>query len=144
MLTFSMLDEVKFPKVYEFCEKNFEKPQFLNLLFSMEYGSKVVLNHSSVCNKVINLFMETFTHEQWKLFFFQLDHNNATIILSYLNNNWIDSAKILIEVARQKLMRFEFWSLMYLKDKDNNCIVSVKNQKNLHDIDTSVSFCTIL
>ena len=144
ILLYSALQEEKFQKVFEFCERNFEKLIFSNLLFTVDHGCKVILKNPNVCNTVINFFIETFDDEKWKIFFRQVNQNNATIILLYLNYDWIDSAKILIEVARQKLTRVDFCRLMYFKDKDNNSIVSVKNQKNLQDIDTSISFCSIL
>lgn len=87
--------------------------------------------------------MDTFDDETWRIFYYQVNNNKATIILVYLNFGWIESAKILIEVARQKLSKLRFYLLMHFKDKDNNSIVSVINQKKLNDIDTSENFCTI-
>lgn len=143
MLTFAFQNEERFSKIFEFCKKNIEETIFLNLVYTVEHGCKLILKDPNICKTVLNFFMGTFDDETWKIFYYQVNNNKATIILVYLNFGWIESAKILIEVARQKLSKTKFYRLMHFKDKDNNSIVSVINQKKLNDIDTSGNFCTI-
>jgi len=129
MLSYAALNEENFMEIYKFCESFFDKTKFLNLLFSLDFGCKIDLKCPSVCNKVINLFTESFDDKKWKIFFFKKDQNNATIILQMLNNDWIESGKILVSVAKQKLSILEYNKLMHFKDRHNNSIMSMKKLK---------------
>lgn len=128
MLEVSTLSANNFPLIYEFCEKHFGKLKIEALLFPPGKRAKISLDHMNVLNTIMNLFIESFDTDKWKIFFFKTYENDKTIIHELMRNNkFTENALKLIDTAKDKLGD-DFEKLLNLKDANSNSIASLKDQ----------------